>query len=102
MLQPTQHVYSIQGTFNEIGIVNGMDEEAVRHVPSNLKCTVRDDNVQVRSYSYVQVINALIVLSRKTRPVLTSILFGSIVTSFTSHMTQVLAKIHQTRESQSQ
>ena len=50
MLQPTQLVCSIQGNFNEIGIVNGMNEEEVKHVPSNLKANVRDGNVQVRSY----------------------------------------------------
>lgn len=50
MCQPTQLVCSIQGTFNEIVAVDGTDETAVRHVPSNLKADVRDGNVQVRSY----------------------------------------------------
>ena len=50
MLHPTQLVCSIQGTFNDIQAVNGMDEDAVKHVPSNLKANIRDGNVQVRTY----------------------------------------------------
>eukprot|EP00977_Amphora_coffeiformis_P001569 scaffold297_cov171-Amphora_coffeaeformis.AAC.18 len=53
MLHPTQLVCSIQGTFNDIQAVNGMDEDAVKHVPANLKANVRDGNVQVRTYSIV-------------------------------------------------
>ena len=45
MVQPSELICSIQGTFNEIGLVNGMDDDALAHVPSELKTSVRDGNV---------------------------------------------------------
>lgn len=50
MFQPTQLVTSIQGIFNKIGIVDGSDEQAVKHVPSNLIADVREGKNPVRSY----------------------------------------------------
>ena len=50
MFQPTKLVCSIQGIFNNIDIVDGTDEEAVKHVPSCLLADVRDGKVPVRSY----------------------------------------------------
>jgi hypothetical protein len=53
MLCPSQLVCSIQGIFNEIRAVDGMNEESVKYVPSTLKACVRDGSVQVRSYDIV-------------------------------------------------
>jgi len=50
MFRPTNLVCSIQGIFNVIGIVDGTDKEAVKHVPGSLLADVRDGNMPVRSY----------------------------------------------------
>lgn len=50
MFRPTKLVCSIQGSFNEIDIVDGTDEEAVKHVPKTLEVDVRDGQIPVRTY----------------------------------------------------
>lgn len=50
MFHPSNLVCSIQGIFNVVDVVDGTDEEAVKHVPSNLQADVREGNHPVRSY----------------------------------------------------
>lgn len=50
MFRPTKLACSIQGMFNVIDVVDGTDEQAVKHVPSSLEADVRDGNHPVRRY----------------------------------------------------
>lgn len=50
MFRPTQLVVSVQGTFLSVDIVNGKDENAVKHVPSSLLEEVRYGKTPLRNY----------------------------------------------------
>lgn len=53
MFRPTQLVCSVQGSFNDINIVDGTDEEAVKHVPKTLEADVREGKIPVRTYNII-------------------------------------------------
>ena len=53
MFRPTQLVVSVQGSFLKVDIVDGKDQEAVKHVPSNLLGEVRHGTMPLRTYDVI-------------------------------------------------